>query len=156
MFNFIRRHQRLMQLVLLILILPSFVLIGVSGYSNYVSGDEDLVKVGDQAVTAQEFDMARRNQLNDLQRSMGGAFDPALVDTPAAKQQLLDSLVDRRVLIEIATKERFSVSDSALRQAIAAMPEAKRTGSFLRSAIINYWQGQALPPEISSNLNVLS
>ena len=104
-----------MQLVLLILILPSFVLIGVSGYSNYVSGDEDLVKVGDQAVTAQEFDMARRNQLNDLQRSMGGAFDPALVDTPAAKQQLLDSLVDRRVLIEIATKERFSVSDSALR-----------------------------------------
>lgn len=130
MFNFIRRHQRLMQLVLLILILPSFVLIGVSGYSNYVSGDEDLVKVGDQAVTAQEFDMARRNQLNDLQRSMGGAFDPALVDTPAAKQQLLDSLVDRRVLIEIATKERFSVSDSALRQAIAAMPELQEDGVF--------------------------
>lgn len=130
MFNFIRRHQRLMQLVLLILILPSFVLIGVSGYTNYVSGDEDLVKVGDQAVTAQEFDLARRNQLNELQRSMGSAFDPAVVDNSAAKQQLLDSLVDRRMLIEVATKERFSVSDSALRQAIAAMPELQEDGVF--------------------------
>ena len=130
MFNFIRKHQRLMQLVLLVLILPSFVLIGVSGYTNYVSGDEDLVTVGDQAVTAQEYDLARRNQLNQLQRSMGGGFDPALVDTPAAKQQLLDSLVDRRALIEIATKDRFSVSDTALRQAIAANPDLQENGVF--------------------------
>lgn len=130
MFNFIRKHQRLMQLVLLILILPSFVLIGVSGYTNYVSGDEDLVKIGDSAVTTQDFDLARRNQLNELQRSMGGAFDPAIVDTPEAKQQLLDSLIERRVLIEIASKERFSVSDSALRQAIAAMPELQEDGVF--------------------------
>lgn len=130
MFNFIRRHQRLMQLVLLILILPSFVLIGVSGYTNYVSGDEDLVQIGEQAVTAQEFDMARRNQLNELQRTMGATFDPAVVDTPEAKQQLLDSLVDRRVLIEIATKEQFSVSDASLRQAIAAMPELQEDGVF--------------------------
>ncbi len=130
MFNFIRRHQRLMQLVLLILILPSFVLIGVSGYTNYVSGDEDLVSVGDSAVTAQEFDQARRNQLHELQRSMGNAFDPAVVETPEVKQQLLDSLIDRRVLIEIATKERFSVSDTALRQAIAAMPEMQEDGVF--------------------------
>lgn len=130
MFNFIRRHQRLMQLVLLVLILPSFVLIGVSGYTNYVSGDEDLVTVGDQAVTAQEYDLARRNQLNMLQRSMGGGFDPALVETPEAKQQLLNSLVDRRVLIEVATKDRFSVSDAALRQAIASNPELQENGVF--------------------------
>lgn len=130
MFNFFRQHQRLMQLVLLILILPSFVLIGVSGYSNYVSGDTDIVKVGDQAVTSQEFDMARRNQLNELQRSMGGAFDPELADTLEAKQQLLNALIDRRVLIEIATKERFSVSDSALRNAIASMPELQEDGVF--------------------------
>lgn len=130
MFNFIRKHQRLMLLVILVLILPSFVLLGVSGYSSYTSGDEELVTVGDQAVTAQEYDAARRNQLNMLQRSMGGAFDPALVETPTAKQQLLDSLVDRRVLIEVATKDRFSVSDMALRQAIASNPDLQENGVF--------------------------
>ena len=47
-----------MQLVLLVLILPSFVLIGVSGYTNYVSGDQELVKVAGSAITQQEFDQA--------------------------------------------------------------------------------------------------
>lgn len=130
MFNFIRRHQRLMQLVLLVLIVPSFVLIGVGGYTNYNSGDEDLVAVGDQAITLQEFDAARRNQFNELQRSMGDGFDPAVIDTPQAKQQLLDSLINRRLLIEVATSERFNVSDVALRQAIAKMPEMQEAGVF--------------------------
>ena len=130
MFNFIRRHQRLMQLVLLVLILPSFVLIGVSGYTNYNSGDEDLVAIGDNAITAQEFDVARRNQLNEMQRTQGADFDLAVVDTPQVKKQLLDALIDRRVLIEVATSERFSVSDTALRQAIALMPELQEEGVF--------------------------
>lgn len=130
MFNFIRRHQRLMQLVLLVLIVPSFVLIGVGGYTNYNSGDEDLVTVGGQTITMQEFDAARRNQLNEMQRSMGDAFDPAVVDSPQVKQQLLDSLINRRALIEIATSERFNVSDMALRQAIAKMPEMQEEGVF--------------------------
>lgn len=130
MFNFIRKHQRLMQLVLLVLIVPSFVLIGVSGYTNYNSGDEELVKVGDQTVTVQELDMALRNQLNNMQRSMGESFDPDLLNNPQAKQQLLNSLVDRRVLIEVATNERFNVSDMALRQAIAVMPELQEGGTF--------------------------
>jgi len=130
MFDFIRTHQRLMQLVLLVLILPSFVLIGVSGYTNYVSGDKDLVKVGDAAVTLQEFELARRNQLDQFQRSSMGRFDPEVLNSRPARERLLESLVDRRVLVETATKERFSVSDAALRDTIASMPEFHEDGAF--------------------------
>ena len=130
MFDFIRTHQRLMQLVLLVLILPSFVLIGVSGYTNYVSGDKDLVTVGDSAVTLQEFELARRNQLEQLQRSSMGRVDPEVLNTRPAREMLLESLVDRRVLVETATRERFSVSDAQLREAIASMPEFQEDGRF--------------------------
>lgn len=130
MFDFIRTHQRLMQLVLLILILPSFALIGVSGYTNYVSGDHSLVEVGDTAITQQEFDEARRNQLQRMQASAGGAFDPAVLDTPESRRALLDSLVERRLIINEATEERFSVSDAMLREAIASIPELQQDGSF--------------------------
>lgn len=130
MFDFIRTHQRLMQLVLLVLILPSFVLIGVSGYTNYVSGDKDLVKVGDSAVTLQEFELARRNQLEQMQRSSMGRFDPEVLNSRPAREMLLESLVDRRVLVETATAERFSVSDAVLRNAIAVMPEFQENGQF--------------------------
>ncbi|HWL27592.1 MAG TPA: SurA N-terminal domain-containing protein, partial [Burkholderiaceae bacterium] len=111
MFDFIRTHQRLMQLILLVLILPSFVLIGVSGYTNYVSGDQELVKVAGSAISQQDFDQARRNQLQQLQQNSPGGFDPAVLDNPAARSALLESLIDRRVLATTASKERFSVSD---------------------------------------------
>src|SRR5690606_15474145 len=130
MFDFIRTHQRLMQLVLLILILPSFALIGVSGYTNYVSGDHDLVAVGDSAITQQEFDEARRNQLQRMQASSGGAFDPAVLDTPQARSALLESLIERRLIIDEASKKRFSVSDAMLREAIASIPELQEDGRF--------------------------
>lgn len=130
MFDFIRTNQRFMMFILLVLVLPSFVLIGVSGYTNYVSGDKDLVKVGDSAVTLQEFEMARRNQLEQLQRSTMGRFDPEVLNNRPARELLLESLVDRRVMVDIATQERFSVSDAALRNAIANMPEFQDNGHF--------------------------
>jgi len=130
MFDFIRTHQRLMQLVLLILILPSFALIGVSGYTNYVSGDHELVQVGDSAITRQEYDQARRNQLQQLQASRGGAFDPAVLDTPQARSALLESLIDRRVIASQAAEHHFSVSDAMLREAIASIPELQENGRF--------------------------
>lgn len=130
MFEFIRTHQRLMQLVLLILILPSFALIGVSGYTTYMSGDHDLVQIGDSAITQQEFDEARRNQLQRLQASAGGAVDPAILDTTEARSALLESLIERRLIIDEATAERFSVSDAMLRDAIASIPELQVDGRF--------------------------
>src|SRR5690606_26573353 len=119
-----------MQLVLLVLILPSFVLIGVSGYTTYVSGDDELVKVGDSAVTAQEFDQARRAQLDQLQRQMGASFDPALLENEPTRRALLESLVDRRVIVDVATNERFSAFDAALRSVIASTPDFQAEGVF--------------------------
>lgn len=130
MFNFFRTHQRLMQVVLLILVLPSFVLIGVSGYSSYTSNDTELVKIGDTALTVEEFDQARRVQLQNMQQEQGSAFDLAAVDSPEARRKLLDAMVNRNVLVEIATKEGLSVSDGVLRQAIAAIPDFQVNGVF--------------------------
>ncbi|MGO3711631.1 SurA N-terminal domain-containing protein [Alcaligenes aquatilis] len=130
MFEIIRKNQRVMQLVLLVLILPSFVLIGVSGYSSYVSGDSDIVNVGDSAITSQEFDRARRMQLDDMQRNNPSGFDLAQADSLESRRALLESLIDQRVQIEVATADRFNVSDIALRDYIATMPEFQENGVF--------------------------
>src|SRR5690606_20563429 len=49
---------------------------------------------------------------------------------PEARSALLESLINRTLLVETATRERFSVSDNALRQAIAAMPQLQVDGQF--------------------------
>lgn len=130
MFDFIRTHQKLMQLLLLILIVPSFVLIGVSGYSTYTSGDNDLVKVGESSVTQLEFDQARREQLQRMQQAFPGVFDPETLDQPEVRRNLLESLINRRVVLDQAQQSRFNVSDAALREAIAGMPELQVDGKF--------------------------
>lgn len=130
MFDFIRSHQRLMQFLLLVFIVPSFALIGVSGYSSYVSGDHDLVKIGRSAITQQQFDNARSEQLRQMQQMNPGTFDPDIMDDPAVRSALLESLINQRVVALAASRERFNVSDAALRRAIASMPDMQVQGQF--------------------------
>ena len=130
MFDFIRSHQRLMQFLLLVFVVPSFALIGVSGYNTYVSGDHDLVKVGNSIITEQEFERARADQLRQMQERSQGGFDPSVLDAPDVKRALLESLIDSRVVATVASAERFNVSDVQLRRAIAAMPQLQVEGQF--------------------------
>jgi peptidyl-prolyl cis-trans isomerase D len=130
MFDFVRTHQRLMQLLLLVLIVPSFALIGVSGYSTYVSGDHEMATVGGHAITQQDFDQARRNQLQQMQSQNPAGFDPATLDTKEARMALLQSMIDSRVIATVASTNRFSVSDSVLREAIASIPQLQVNGQF--------------------------
>lgn len=129
MFDFIRSHQRLMQLILLILVVPSFVFLGISGYS-FVTADPALAEIGKLEVTKEEFIQAQRNQLQQMQESSQGRFDPALLDNPQARQTLMDQLIDYKIQIAIASDNHFSASDNALRKVIATMPQFQEGGQF--------------------------
>ncbi|WP_306566344.1 SurA N-terminal domain-containing protein, partial [Aquabacterium sp.] len=61
MFEFVRRNTRILQLILVLLILPSFVLVGMEGYSQFTDGAGTVAKVGKQKVSQQEWDNAHRN-----------------------------------------------------------------------------------------------
>jgi len=130
MFDFIRNHQRWMQFILLLLIVPSFAFVGIQGFSGFLSHEADLATVGKQAVTQQEFDQARRNQLEQYRSMLGGQFDAAAIDTPALRERLFNQLVDRRVVAQAAADGRLSVSDEALRRTIASIPSVQDDGRF--------------------------
>src|SRR5690625_5082806 len=130
MFDLIRKHQRLALAVLIVLILPSFVFLGVSGYTNLVSGQSDLVKVGQTTITEEEFNQVLRNQLNSMQGNLGEDFDPAMLDLPEVRRSLLDRIVERQVLVELAQSEYFSASDYALRRYISSFLEMVDVGIF--------------------------
>uniref|UniRef100_A0A1I7YBD5 Periplasmic chaperone PpiD n=1 Tax=Steinernema glaseri TaxID=37863 RepID=A0A1I7YBD5_9BILA len=69
-------------------------------------------------------------QLDDMQRNNPSGFDLAQADSLDSRRALLESLIDQRVQIEVATAARFNVSDIALRDYIATMPEFQENGSF--------------------------
>lgn len=117
MFEFIRKHQRLMQFLLLLLILPSFVLVGVSSY-NERGSDDGVATVDGKKITQQEWEAAQRRQLDQARQAMGAQFDQKLFDTPEAKQAVLDQLVAERAINAEIVRKHLTVSDAALQKAI--------------------------------------
>ncbi|HJV84890.1 MAG TPA: SurA N-terminal domain-containing protein [Noviherbaspirillum sp.] len=122
MFEFIRTHQRLMQFLLMLLIMPSFAFFGIEGYSRFRGGEDSVAKVAGQSITKQEFDAAQREQMERFRQMFGGQFDSKMLDTPEARKNILDGLIAQRVLAAEAAHERLSVSDQTLQQTILNIP----------------------------------
>ena len=125
MFDSIRKHQRLMQFLLLILIFPAFVFFGVSGYDRFLSDEGAVATVGGSKITRQELDNAMRRQFEQMRQVLGDRADPKILDTPQARAEVLDGLVAQRVLFNSALESRILVSDEQLRQSILEIPGLK-------------------------------
>jgi peptidyl-prolyl cis-trans isomerase D len=153
MFEFFRTHRRWMQFILLLLIVPSFALVGIQSYESFMRREPKLAVIGDQAIERSEFDRAHRNQLEQMRERLGTQFDPALIDTPEARRQLLDQLINRHLMVQVANDARFSVSDGTLRDTIAAIPQVQDNGRFSPERYRQVLAAQGMTPtQFEANL----
>ncbi len=113
MFDFVRRHTRIMQFLLFLLIFPSFVLFGIDGYNRFREKGEAVAQVNGQEITQSEWDNAHRAQVERMRASMPGV-DVKLFDTPQAKYSTLERLVRDRLLQVAAQQLRLGSSDQRL------------------------------------------
>jgi peptidyl-prolyl cis-trans isomerase D len=149
MFEFIRTHQRLMQLLLLLLILPSFVLVGVTSYNNRGGGNDGVATVDGKTITQQEWESAQRRQLDQARQMMGAQFDQKMFDTPEAKQAVLDQLVAERAINAEIVRDKLTVDDAALQKAILEIQAfRKEDGSFDMDRYKAALAAQGMTPEM--------
>jgi peptidyl-prolyl cis-trans isomerase D len=150
MFEFIRTHQRLMQFLLLVLIVPPFAFFGVDGYKTFTEDSAALAKVAGHSITLQEFSQAQREQLErqrDVAQRMNVPFDASMFDTPASRSAVLDSLVNQRVLTTFAVKRGVAVTDERLREVIMAIPAVQEDGQFSKERYTRLLAAQGFTPE---------
>lgn len=126
MFEYIRTHKRIMQGVLLVIIFPSFALFGVDSFMRSRDANTSVATVAGQAISQQEFDQAMRNQLDRLKQAYGQSFDAQMLNTPEARQGILDDLIARKALAVETAKSKLTVSDQALQQSILETPGLKK------------------------------
>jgi len=120
MFDFFRKHTRVLQFLLVLLIFPSFVFFGIQGYSGF-TGDANasVAKVAGHNITRTEWDNAQREQIERVRRQMPNV-DPKLFDTPEMKLQSLDGLVRERVMLVAADKLNLITTDDRLQRVFSA------------------------------------
>jgi len=148
MFDFVRNNKRLLQGFLLVLIIPSFVLVGVDSYQNRGDSAAGVASVDGRKITQQEWDDAQRKQIDQARRQMGPQFDQKAFETPEAKREVLDGLVaERAVNAEIARKH-LTVSDNAVFKAINAIESFRKPdGKFDMDAYRAALAAQGMTPE---------
>jgi peptidyl-prolyl cis-trans isomerase D len=131
MFEFIRTHQRLMQIFLLLLIVPSFVLVGVSSYQNRGDAGAGVASVDGQKITQQDWEAAQRKQIDQYRQMLGDKFDQKMFDTPEAKQAILENLVAERSVNSEVARNNLTVSDATLQKTILEIQAFRKPdGSF--------------------------
>ena len=152
MFDFVRKHTRLLQFVLVLLIFPSFVFFGIQGYSRFSGGDNEAVaKVDGHNITMAEWTAAQREQMERVRRQMPNV-DAKLFDTPQMKQGVLDGMIRERVLLTAAEKAHLVTSNERLQRDLLAIPQLaslkKPDGSFDVDAYKALLAAQGMTPEM--------
>ncbi|NQW69293.1 MAG: SurA N-terminal domain-containing protein [Betaproteobacteria bacterium] len=119
MFDTIRRHQRLMQFALMLVIVPSFAFFGISSYSGFLDKETDLVKVNGKPITAQEVEVSAKRQAERA----GGNLQ--IAQSLQFRQAVLSELLQQRILGFAVTDLQIQVGKEALIKSLQNIPQIK-------------------------------
>ena len=122
MFDFIRKHTKITMGFLFLLIVPSFILFGMDGYSKSQDKSPVVAKVDGQEILQSEWDKAHLREVDKLKASMP-SLDAKLLDSPEARYSTLERLVRDRVLAAAAVKSKLGTSDQRLARELQDTPE---------------------------------
>ncbi|MBG9387325.1 SurA N-terminal domain-containing protein [Caenimonas aquaedulcis] len=119
MFDFVRKHTKIMQFLLFLLIFPSFVLVGINGYNRMQEKGEAVAKVDGHEIRQGDWDAAHKQQVDRLRQKMPD-LDAKVLESPAARYSTLEQLIHDRVLAAAAEKMHLQVSDQRFKRILAA------------------------------------
>nr|HET7860179.1 SurA N-terminal domain-containing protein [Caldimonas sp.] len=123
MFDFFRRHTRALQVVLFLLVFPSFVFFGIQGYSRFMGNEQQTVaRVAGQPISQAELDNALRERVERARRQMP-TLDPKLFETPEMRRLALEGLIRDHVTVAAADKMALRTSDDRLERLFKSDPE---------------------------------
>jgi peptidyl-prolyl cis-trans isomerase D len=154
MFDFVRKHTKVMQFVLFLLIVPSFVLFGLEGYNRSQEQGAAVARVDGRDIKQAEWDNAHKIEVERYRQSMP-TLDAKVFDAPEAKYAALERMVRDRVLSAASVHSKLVTSDAQLarelhnNQAIASLrgPDGKLDMERYRQLV----GAQGMTPEMFEN-----
>ncbi len=147
MFELIHKHKRLAQIVLVLMVVP-FAFFGLESYTGSIGGKDAVATVDGGGISQREFAEELRLQQERLRAAFGRGIDAEALDTPETRRALIDSLVSQRLVADAALRAGLAVSDSTLRETIAAIPAFQADGAFSKSNYEALLRAQNLTPQM--------
>ena len=117
----------------------TFVIVGIIAFMMAITGLETLApnpnnpevaSVNGKDITRAELAQAVDQQRRMLVQQMGDQFDPSLLDDKLLQESVLQSLIDRQLMLQDAEGSKMEVGTQALDQLIVSMPQFQVDGQF--------------------------
>jgi len=121
MFDFVRKHTKVMMFLMFLLIIPAFVLVGVDGFRRINAKGDAVATIGSESIGQAEWDAAHKAETDRLRASVPN-LDAKLLDSPATRYLTLEHLVRERVMSEAVKDSRLSTSDARLARELQQSP----------------------------------
>lgn len=110
MFDFVRSHNRVLQIALGVLIIPTFGFFGITSYLQSNEGSASVASVDGRDISRADWDFQHRKDVDQIRRRAPNV-DLKLLDSPEAQRRSLDTIVRERVLAAAVSNERLGVSE---------------------------------------------
>jgi peptidyl-prolyl cis-trans isomerase D len=128
MFDIVTKHKRAVQVVLALIALP-FAFFGVDYYFQSSEGVGEVATFDGGRITQAEFTQSLREQQDMMTRTQRGV-DPAMFDNPEVRFNILQQLVQQRLLEKKGAELHFRVSNAQIFDRIAADPRFRDGPTF--------------------------
>ncbi len=121
MFDSIRNNSKILMGLLFLLVIPSFVLFGMEGYSQFEDKGAVVARVDGQKITQSEWDAAHQQEVDRIRASVPN-LDPKLLDSAEARYATLDKMVNDRLIARASEKQLLVTSDQRLARYLQQNP----------------------------------
>jgi peptidyl-prolyl cis-trans isomerase D len=121
MFDFIRTHNKAIQILMFVFVLPGFFLFGLEGFNAMGEKSATVAVVDGKNIGQIEWDAAIKDDVERIRQNAPN-MDPKLFDSSEFKYAALERLVQKRVLATAAQKLHLNVSDQRLASELLQNP----------------------------------
>src|SRR4030095_5990345 len=94
-----------------------------------VSMSSDVARVGNETVSAMEFETSYRNYLRNMQQRQ--ELSPEILKAFGFDRQILNALIEQKVMLSEAKRLGFEVTEEELAQRIMTNPSFQDGGGFI-------------------------
>jgi peptidyl-prolyl cis-trans isomerase D len=127
----IRKHAKgWLAKVILALIAITFALFGVDSYMKGDNNSGVVAEVGKVRISSAELTREIQTQSDRMREALGPAFDPAVTETADFRKQVLDSLIERKALLQEAQKLKLLAPDTYIASVLGQIPAFQQDGKF--------------------------
>ena len=136
--------------VIIAIIAVPFAVFGIEAF--FTGGEPKVAKVGEEVITQRELDQAIELQRRRLVGSAESDVDPAELEDAKLRGPVLESLIERKLLGQVAAASGFRVGDAMIDRIILDDESFRENGKFSQERFQGILASNGLTPAYYRNL----